>query len=148
MDQINDDIDYQFKFINTKQNEYLLDLYQAGDHILRSHYEILDCYDIASSIWIWSWGNSQIERNLTNESIKIKKNCENLLNGSDYRKLEESLYYGLNACFFISYKNIDKLLSFSKNIIKKDLILRRKIDQDHPKIVEFVILTNIIQQKI
>lgn len=146
---LQDTDDYQFKLTYSKMtsdSEHLVDIYKNNKLHLRSTYEILGCYNLISSIWIWSWNISQVERDLTIKANEIKKYSRELPDlNLITRDIEEYYFYGTNPSFFISYNSLDRLLKFSEYITKSIAILPRKIDLNNPIIIEYILLKKIIQ---
>ena len=144
--KIRDTDNYKFIFAYD-ETEHFVDIYKNNKLFIRAAYEVLGCYNIISSIWIWSWGLSEIERNLVkNTDIRAKKMYEKLSRGVITQDIEEYLYYLSNTTFFISYKNLDKLLKLGLYMTKNKYILPHKINDDKPKIIEFILIKNIIQE--
>ena len=145
---MDEDINYKFHFTHT-ENQHLVDLFIKKKHILRAEYEVLGTYNLINSIWIWAWNTNQIEKKLTLYSSQIKSYSENLTekNTNSNPKIEELIYYGTTGSMFISYKNLEKFLKFCKIVINKNNIIPHTIEPNNPKIIEYIIIKNIIQEK-
>lgn len=138
---------YKFKFAYTDEDDHIVDIYKNNKLLIRATYEVLGCYDVICSIWIWSWAISQIEKNLTeNPENKAKELCNILLDSNINKDVEEYLYYLTNNIFFISYKKLDKLLKFGLYMTKNKYILAHKIDENKPKLIEFILIKKITQE--
>lgn len=145
--RIENNKNYQFKFIYTDENEHIVDIYFREKIVLRAKYEILGCYNVINSIWIWSWAISEIEKNLAeNCKYATKKYYDKLSKNKITKEKEEYLYYLSNPSFFISYKNLDKLLKFGTYITKSIFILPHKINENSPKMIEFILIKKVIQE--
>lgn len=146
--KINDSDNYKFEFAYTNEDIHIVDIYKNDKLLIRATYEILGCYNVISSIWVWSWAISQIEKNLTeNTKNKAKELHDILLNNRITKDIEEYLYYLTNDTFFISYKNLEKLLNFGLYMTKNKYILSHKITEKEPKIIEFILIKKITQER-
>lgn len=156
--KLSDSVDYHFNFMYTDEGEHMVDVYRDKKHVLRATYEILGCYNIVCSIWVWGYNISQVEKDLTESSRRVKQFANDLAEStvSDdgqtspsrplTKTMEEYIYYSRNPSFFVSYKNLDRVLRLGLYVTKGLDIVARK-DGDQPKIVEFILLKKIIQEK-
>lgn len=146
---IEDDV-YKLDFI-TEDDKFIVDVYKSEKsgvhdkqnkkkHVLKSYYEVLGCYNVVSSIWTWSYA-TYIERNLTKSSRKIKKYHKKLVKSDE--NIDLYLFYTANTSLFITYKNLQELLKFGLYISNGRWLMSYKHDSDD--IIEFIILTDIIQ---
>jgi hypothetical protein len=139
--------DYDLKFAYTDESEHIVSIYKNETLILRAKYEILGCYNLISSIWIWAWSINQVERNLVENPKKdIKKFANSLFNNIITKDIEEYLYYAFNDTFFISYKSLDKLLKFGLYATKSKYVIAYKTDENKPKTIEFILIKKVIQE--
>ena len=138
--------DYNLKFAYTDNYDFV-DIYINDKLFIRGLYDVLGCYNVINSIWIWSWSINQIEKYLY-ENVKHKAKILHgkLLDGNITENTEKYLYYLGNDNFFISYKNIDNLLKFMLYMTKGEYILAHKVNDNNPKIIEFIVINKIIQQ--
>lgn len=144
--KLSDNEHYNYKFMCTNEGEHIVEIYKESKLFAKATYDILGCYNIVCSIWIWGWAVSQIERNLTDgPEDKIKTYYKNLLSGKITKEIEEYLYFISNSTFFISYKTIDKLLKFCLYVTKGEFILPHKLNDDKPTVIEFMLIKKITQ---
>jgi hypothetical protein len=134
---------YNYTFIYINEN-YIVDIYSNDNtHIMRATYEILGNYNIISSIWIWAWAISYIEKKLTIASKNILKYSKILEDKVNDKEIERYLYYTKNPTFYISFKNLDELIKLSFFITKGFKIIPRKINNN----IEFILIKQILQEK-
>lgn len=143
--KLSDKNDYDFSFIYSDDGVFYVDIIKNKKHLVRATYEVIGCYDVTSSYWTWAWAINQIEHNLVNKT-KFNKIQKKILESEITKEIEEYLYYLNNRSFFISYKNLDKLLNFALYVSKGKNILAHKIDPNKPIIIEFIIIKDIVQE--
>jgi hypothetical protein len=145
--ELSDYVNYDFKFRCTDEGEHLVDIFDNKRMVMRATYEVLGCYSIACSIWVWGWSIDQIEASLVEGVRADSKKCRvALLDGKVSKDVEGYLYYLSNDTFFISYKNVDKLVKFGMYFTQSQFALPRKVGGSKPKIIEFVLIKKIIQE--
>jgi len=145
--KISDNDNYKLNFAYTDENEHIVDVYKNDKLLLRASYEILGCYNIICSMWIWGWSLSYVEKNLVKNTKTAAKNLYKILSNGDITKdTEEYLYYLSNPSFFISHKNLNKLLNFGVYMTESKFVLPHKIDENKPKIIEFILIKKITQE--
>lgn len=137
---ISENDNYNLEFTVNDDNKFIVDVYNKKKHILKSHYEILGCYNVVSSIWTFSYATN-VEKNLTKLSRKIKKYHKILKNSTE--NVDLYLFYTGNSSIFMSYKNLQDMLKFSLYVSEGTWIMSHKRETDN--IVEFIIITDVIQ---
>lgn len=138
---------YKFTFMYINEREHIVDVYIDEKLVIRANYEVLGCYNIINSIWIWSWCISYIEDDLTENPKKSAKHEYGILSQNKITKdVEEYLYYLSMQSFFISYKNLKKILRLGQYMTKSLFVLPHKIDDDKPIMIEFILIKKIIQE--
>ncbi|AYV84750.1 MAG: hypothetical protein Hyperionvirus37_3 [Hyperionvirus sp.] len=144
---LEDGYPYRFGFSKlVAGDEHLVDIYEGEKHILKGVYEVLGCYNLVSSIWVWGWNISQVERDLVRESKKVRKYSRRLVDeGVITKDVEEYYFYGTTGSFFIAYNKLDRLLRYSEYVLGCEKVVGRKMGGDNLGLVEFIVLKKIIQ---
>ena len=106
--------------------------------ILRATYQIIGMYNAVTSMWLWSWAHSQVERDLVS-TVKSQITAWKPTNTS--RTAEQQLYYASNATFFVSYKQIPQLIQFIKTVCDYDCIIVNKHNNGN---IEYIGIVNIV----
>lgn len=150
---INPDKKYKIDFYNN-DNTALISI--DGKLKLKVKYDIIGAYNISSSIWYWAWNITFIDKNLIYNSIKVKEyynkiSTENSKNIS--HQLKDKLHYLLtNGNFYLSGKNLDKLLQLITYIVQSHWILMvppntKSLFIDNENIVKFISINEIVEVK-
>lgn len=142
--------DYDYVFVD----DNIVEMYLDDKLKFKAEYGILGMYNIPVSVWYWSWNIAFINKKLTKNTDEIKEFAVTL--NKDYAKFDktevEKLHYLVsNDNFYISGKNVDKLIKLSlyltkaiwcfpikhHNVKEKDV---ERIDK-----IEYILITKILQ---
>jgi len=151
---------HRFKLMKDEyNNNYIIEIYYKDKLKLRAKYNVIGMYNIINSVWYWSWNISNIDKQLINNSLKIKEFSEELNNNySKYNKTEiDELYYlTSNGNFYIDGDNIKKLIKIALFINKgiwyipisinknNEMDINEEINLDNILKIEYLIITEII----
>lgn len=122
----------KFQFSQLPNGDHITQI-KTKKSIIKSHYQIIGYYNIISSIWTWGYAIYYIEKNLTQLSKTITP------------QTEEEQFFCDNPVFFIPYNKLDILINFILTVLKGERLYPRKVNQN---IIEFILLTNIIQEQL
>jgi len=138
--------DYEFVFLE-ENNMNIVEFYLNKKLKLRAEYNILGLYNMPLSIWYWSWNIAFINKNLIVNSLKdfvnvLDKNYSKF----DPKEAEELYYLFSNDNFYISAKNIDKLIKVSL-FLTQGLWIFPILHKNSNKMdkVEYLLIKKIIQ---
>ena len=131
-------MDLSVEFTGNKNVGSYVNISKKGKLILRATFQIIGMYNVVNSMWLWSWFNSQVEQNLVGD---VKTIVTNWRPDDITKSNEQLLYFVSNPTFFISYKNIQKIISFVKKICDFNcVIIYKKNDQ----IIEYIGIVDIV----
>lgn len=129
-------------FIN-ENDKHIIIIYTNKLKIM-AEYEILGNYDVQTGIWIWSWANSLVEKNLVKIAEKIKSKSKYITHfNGEYDEIELVNYYITNPSFYISSNNMDMFVKMVLYYSDENWILQKK-NKNFPSIFEFIIIKNIL----
>ena len=131
---------YDYVFENN-----IVELYLDDKLKLKAEYNIIGMYNIPMSVWYWGWNIAFVNKKLL-ESIKPIKAFETILN-KDYAKFDkieaEELHYLVsNDNFYVSGKNVDKIIKLALYLTKAIWYFPIKKESDK---VEYILITKILQ---
>lgn len=144
-------VNYNFKFIEENDGSHIVEIYEKDKLKLRGEYSVVGIYNIPLSVWYWSWDIAYIDKKLIVDQKNLKLFLETL--EKQYSKFNqkdaEDYYYLLsNSHFYISHKNINKIIKLVLYLNKGIWILPVKHKQKNINIedkFEFILLTKILQ---
>jgi len=126
-------------------NDNIVELYLDDKLKLKAEYNVLGMYNIPMSIWYWGWNIAFVNKKLI-ESIKAVKEFENNLNKNyakfDKVEAEELHYLVSNDNFYISGKNVDKVIKLALNLTKTVWCFPVKKESDK---IQYILITKILQ---
>lgn len=150
---INPDKKYKIDF-SSNDNTALISV--DGRIKLKVKYDIIGAYNISSSVWYWAWNITFIDKNLISNSIKVKEYYDKILTKTDKtitHQTKDKLHYILtNGNFYLSGKNLDKLLHLITYIVQSHWILlvppnTKSSFIDNENIIKFISINEIVEVK-
>lgn len=148
---INPDKKYKIDF---SDNNNTASISVEGKLKLKVKYDIIGAYNISSSVWYWAWNITFIDKSLISNSLKVKNYYNNINEKKDTsHQLKDKLHYLLtNGNFYLSGKNLDKLLQLTTYIIQSHWILMvppntKSSFMDNENIVKFISINEIVEVK-
>lgn len=132
--------DYDYTF-----NDNIVELYLDDKLKLKAEYAMIGVYNIPMSVWYWGWNVAFVNKKLV-EGVKAVRDFEKVLD-KDYAKFDkmeaEELHYLVsNDNFYISGKNVDKIIKLVLYLTKGVWIFPIKKESDK---VEYILITKILQ---
>ncbi|CAH6421595.1 Hypothetical protein KVN_LOCUS366 [uncultured virus] len=160
------DNNFDFKFSKNNNGKNIIEINDINKKlILKAEFQVVGIYNLINSVWYWGSNIQFIDKNLVTSVIEFKKKLkEKLLNDNNYifenqKEKDEMFFYVSNENFFISPKNIMKLIKitlfYTKSIWFFTIYYGKDgnsclIDSDKEKFetikrLEYIIITKIIQ---
>lgn len=149
---ISKDFDYVFSNDN---NIDIVEIYFDGKIKIKAEYNFIGMFNIPFSIWYWSWNIAFINKNLIKEMLPVKNFSKSMILEKNYykynKKNTDELYYiTSNDNFYISHKNIDKILKLVLFLTKSVWYfpikyINNKNQLDKIDKIHYILITKIIQ---
>lgn len=143
------------KNYNYEFNENIVEIYLGNKLKLKAEYELIGLYNIPMSTWYWAWNIAFLNKDLYKTTLKIK-DYDDILK-KEYKKFDkveaEELHYLVgNDTFYISSKNIDKILKMALYLTNaiwyfpvKYADNNSKTDMEELDKVEYIIIKKVLQ---
>jgi hypothetical protein len=123
-------LDYAF----SENEDKIVEIYVDGKLKLKAEYGVIGVYNIPMSIWYWGWNIAFINKNLIELLDIIRKFSGDLLDDPkkfQNKEAEELHYLVSNGNFYISSKNIEKIIKLSLYLTKSLWIFPVKYDAEY-----------------
>jgi hypothetical protein len=148
------DKNYDYVFSENESGKSIVEIYDNQKLKLKAEYSVIGLYNVSLSVWYWGWNIQFINRNLVKKSNRAKKFSKLLKN--DYKQLNidkynaEELYYVTSqGNFYISLKNIDKIIKLilylTRAIWYFEVKFIDKNQQDRIDKIEYILIEKILQ---
>lgn len=140
---------YTIQFVD---NQQIAHIFVDGKLKMKVEYDFVGIYNIMCSIWTWAWNVAFIDLKLSHKSLEIIKYYDKL-DGSKIapKELERLQYLLTNGSFFVTSKNIDRILRLALYIIQSEWILPIPspvhTQSDQSNHVEYISIRKILQTR-
>jgi len=142
------DTTLEYKYVFSKHSPNV-SIYLGDKLKLKAEYSIIGTYNIGTSIWYWAWNMAFINHSLTTDVIKLKTyNIQDLkLQSKEHEKVD---YLLTNGYFYISSKNIAKLIKIVTYILKPLWILpikTKSANDNDQNVIKYIMINKILEIK-
>ena len=130
------DKDYWYRYAKSDQ-DHLIEAVdpKTGDTVFKATYDRIGTFDTYSGIWRWGWAHAHIDKELQQESLKVKQIAEEIENNYesiDRKEADLYHYYSSNGYFYVSKNDVPSIIemALSKMDAEWFIAIRTGIDDE------------------